>query len=61
MHESCGLLAAIILVGNKSDLSEQREVTTETGQEYAERYGAGHFSLADLLLLTAPHLVPDLS
>ncbi|CAL8463264.1 g2798 [Coccomyxa elongata] len=27
----------IILVGNKSDLTEQREVTTETGQEYAER------------------------
>ncbi|CAL5223554.1 g6087 [Coccomyxa viridis] len=27
----------IILVGNKSDLTEQREVTTESGQEYAER------------------------
>ena len=31
------MLAVIILVGNKSDLTEQREVTTETGQEYAER------------------------
>ena len=29
--------AVIILVGNKSDLTEQREVTTESGQEYAER------------------------
>ncbi len=29
--------AVIILVGNKSDLTEQREVTTEAGQEYAER------------------------
>ena len=31
------MLAVIILVGNKSDLTEQREVTTESGQEYAER------------------------
>ena len=31
------VLAVIILVGNKSDLTEQREVTTESGQEYAER------------------------
>ena len=31
------MLTVIILVGNKSDLTEQREVTTETGQEYAER------------------------
>jgi GTPase SAR1 family protein len=30
-------LAVIILVGNKSDLAEQREVTYESGQEYAER------------------------
>ena len=29
--------AVITLVGNKSDLTEQREVTEETGQEYAER------------------------
>lgn len=44
-HSCCGrpittgmlMLAVIILVGNKSDLTEQREVTTESGQEYAER------------------------
>ena len=43
----------IILVGNKSDLTEQREVTTETGQEYAERQDSYSIfrDLHDLLLL----------
>ena len=36
----------IILVGNKSDLTEQREVTEETGREYAERYGGAFWEMS---------------
>jgi GTPase SAR1 family protein len=38
-QRSNAAVAVIILVGNKSDLTEQREVTEETGREYAERCG----------------------
>ena len=40
LHLSAVRCAVIILVANKSDLTEQREVTEETGREYAERCGA---------------------
>ena len=33
----------IILVGNKSDLEEDRQVTTEEGEEFANRYGIRFF------------------
>ena len=33
----------MILVGNKSDLSENRQVTTEEGEEFATRYGIRFF------------------
>ena len=33
----------IILVGNKSDLEEERQVTTEEGEEFANRYGLRFF------------------
>ena len=33
----------MILVGNKSDLNENRQVTTEEGEEFANRYGIRFF------------------
>ena len=52
------MLAVIILVGNKSDLTEQREVTTETGQEYAERCDQlPHMCMSIVLIMHSRHPV----
>ena len=53
------MLAVIILVGNKSDLTEQREVTIESGQEYAERCAAPP-DLPDAVSCAPNRLYPNL-
>ena len=36
----------LILVGNKSDLEEDRQVTTEDGQKFAEEFGMEFFEVS---------------
>lgn len=48
-HVICMLLtchAVIVLVGNKSDLASERQVSTQDGREFADRSACVHRSLS---------------
>ena len=42
LHSLAAQNAAIILIGNKSDLEQERAVTTSEGQAFAERHGMNY-------------------
>ena len=39
----CGSTIALVLVGNKSDLEEDRQVSIEEGKQFAEEFGMEFF------------------